>query len=39
MPCHNRVCASLPHVVDVNWRLDYHIKVGVVKLDHMMPHI
>ena len=24
-----RVCNTLPHVVDVNWRLDYHIKVGV----------
>ncbi|XP_065883573.1 COMM domain-containing protein 3-like [Dysidea avara] len=21
-----RVCSTLPHMVDVNWRLDYHIK-------------
>ena len=31
-----RVCSTLPHVVDVNWRLDYHVKVGVVTMDHMI---
>ena len=34
-----RVCSTLLHVVDVNWRLDYHVKVGVVTMDHMILHM
>jgi len=34
-----RVCTTLPHVVDVNWRLDYHVKVGVVKFGSHDPTI
>ena len=34
-----RMCSTLLHVVDVNWRLDYHVKVGVVTMDHMILHM
>lgn len=27
LPTNHRVTSTLPHIVDVDWRLDYYIKV------------